>query len=233
MTMLEVGFVTLTVFTVLFLIYIGFRAIDYSGISVFKNKLILIIGLVVWQFYIPIVASFGGIQSYDFPPRFALAFIVPSFVFTGIFLYRNRNKHWISGISEQSIIYFQTFRVLVETLFVFSLVEGVFNKEVTIEGYNFDMVFAFTAPIVGFLVYQRKILSKNALILWNYLGLAVLASVIAVFLVSIYAPSIFDSTIPLLPLKGMTYPYVLIAGFLMPTAVFLHVLSLIQLSKKH
>jgi len=30
----------------------------------------------------------------------------------------------------------------------------------------------------------------------------------------------------------LTYPYVLIAGFLMPTAVFLHILSIVQLKKE-
>jgi hypothetical protein len=49
---------------------------------------------------------------------------------------------------------------------------------------------------------------------------------------SIYAPELYGSEIPLLPLEAMGYPYVLIAGFLMPTAVFLHILSIIQVSIK-
>jgi hypothetical protein len=162
-----------------------------------------------------------------------LAFIIPSFVFTGLFLYQNRNKKWIQSIPEHWIVYFQSFRILVETLFVFSLAQGIFNSEVTIEGYNYDMIFGFTAPVIGFLVYTKKILSRKFIIIWNYIGISVLVSVIVIFMISIYAPILFGSETPLLPIESMTYPYVLIAGFLMPTAVFLHVLSIIQIKKRN
>lgn len=231
MTVLELGFISLTAFTVAFLVLIGWKAAESEGGQVLRKKFIILVGLLVWQAYILVVSSFKAIQSYDFPPRFALAFIIPAFLFTGCFLYVNRNRLWISRIPEQWIIYFQTFRVLVETMFVFALAEGVFHKEVTIEGYNFDMIFAFSAPLMAHLVYSKRLLSRRVLVYWNFIGLGVLASVIVLFLTSIYAPALYGSEIPLLPLKSMTYPYVLIAGVLMPTAVFLHVLSLIQLSK--
>ena len=95
------------------------------------------------------------------------------------------------------------------------------------------MIFGFTAPIIGFLVYSKKTLSRKFIIIWNYVGISVLVSVIVVFMISIYAPNIFGSKIPLLPFESMTYPFVLIAGFLMPTAVFLHVLSIIQIKKSN
>jgi len=213
MTLLEIGFLSLTVFVVAFLAFIGFKAIKYSGGNTGRNKALLVGGLILWQCYIYIVSSFEGIQSYDFPPKFALAFIIPSFIFTGVFLFLNRNKTWISGIPEHWLIYFQSFRILVETLFVYAFAEGVFNQEVTIEGYNFDMLFGISAPMVGVLAYRLKVLSKKTLVAWNYLGLVVLASVIVVFMISIYNPTVFGSEVPLLPLKAMTYPYVLIAGF--------------------
>lgn len=232
MTFLEIAFISLTVVTTAFLLFIGNRAIESSEVNIFRNKLILVVALVGWNVYILVASSFKSLQSYDFPPRFALAFIIPSFIFTGVFLYLNRNKPWVLQIPKHWLIYFQSFRILVETLFVFGLVAGVFNREVTIEGYNFDMIFAISAPFIGYFGYQKRLLPNRLLTLWNLLGLVVLASVIVAFLISIYAPEIFGGTGPLLPLKAMTYPYVLIAGFLMPTAVFLHVLSIIQLRKQ-
>ncbi|MFT5337278.1 MAG: hypothetical protein ACI9YL_001280 [Luteibaculaceae bacterium] len=229
---LESAFLGLTLVTVLFLIYIGFNAIKLSSESPKKDTFILVFCLVGWQWFIYGLSSTGLLVSYDFPPLFALAFIVPSFLFTGVFLFRSRNKQWPKFIPEQWVIYFQSFRILVELLFVFALVEGVFNAEVTIEGYNYDLVFAASAPIVGILVYALKVLPRRILVYWNYLGLGVLASVIVLFLCSIYQPELFGSPEPLLPLISMTYPYVLIAGFLMPVAVFLHILSLVQLNRK-
>lgn len=228
---LKLAFIGLTLITNIFLIIIGYKAINSSSANPKKDKIKLLIGIVLWQIFMVAMSSSEILKSYEFPPRFAIAFILPSFIFTGIFLTFNRNKKWIKSIPEHWIIYFQSFRILVETLFVCSLAQGIFNYHVTIAGYNFDMIFAFTAPIIAYLVYNKKVIARKRLIAWNYIGLIVLASVIVLFLTSMYGPEIYGSESPLLPIKALTYPYVLIAGFLMPAAVFLHVLSIIQLIK--
>ncbi len=230
---LRLAYIGLTIVTVLFLIIIGFKAINSSSSYHKKSKTKLILGLVLWQVFIFSIASTDILKSYEFPPVFAIVFIIPSFIFSGFFLYRNRNQQWIKSIPEHWIIYFQSFRIFVEILFVLSLAQGIFNYQVTIEGYNFDMIFAFTAPIIAFLVYNKKVLSRKIVLIWNYLGLSVLASVIILFLTSLYKPEIYGSELPLLPLESMSYPYVLIAGFLMPTAVFLHILSILQVKKQN
>lgn len=229
---LKIAYIGLTLLTILFLLIIGNKAINDSSTNSQKDRTILIFALFIWQIFILVLSSTDILKSYEFPPRFAIAFIIPAFIFTGVFLYRSRNKNWIKSIPEQWIIYFQSFRILVETLFVFSVAQGIFNYQVTIEGYNFDMIFAFTAPIIAFLVYNKNVLTRKIVLVWNYLGLTVLASVIFLFLTSIYKPEIYGSELPLLPLEALGYPYVLIAGFLMPTAVFLHILSILQLKKK-
>ena len=231
---LKIGFIALTIFTLILLSIIGFVAINRSCTNpslIKKRKSLLVVGLLLWQLYTYCIAQSGLLDNFEFPPRFFIFLILPQFVFIGIFLYRNRNGNWIKSIPEHWLIFFQSFRILVESLFVASLIYGVFNKEVTIEGYNFDMVFAFTAPIIGILSY-KKFISKNVIIVWNYLGLAVLASVIFVFLTSIFNPQLFGSETMLLPTISAKYPFILIAGFLMPSAVFVHVLSIVQLSKK-
>lgn len=229
---LKLAFIGLTILTNVFLIIMGYRAINNSSTNLKRDKAKLLIGIIIWQIFILAVSSTEMLKSYEFPPRFAIAFILPSFIFSIIFLTLNRNKKWIHSIPEHWIIYFQSFRILVETLFVFSLAKGIFNYHVTIEGYNFDMVFAFTAPIMAYLVFKKKVISRKVLLVWNYIGLIVLASVIVLFLTSMYTPEIYGSESPLLPIEALAYPYVLIAGFLMPTAVFLHILSIIQLIKR-
>ena len=228
---LKLAYIGLTILTNVFLISIGHKAINKTSRHRKKDKIVLILSLLLWQIFIFSIASSGILKSYDFPPLFAVAFILPSFMFTGIFLYKKRNYLWIKSIPESWIVYFQSFRVLVEIIFVFSVSKGIFNYQVTIEGYNFDMLFALSAPVIGFLVYNKKLVPKKYITIWNYVGLSVLVSVIFLFLTSVYKPEIYGSQFPLLPLEAMTYPYVLIAGFLMPAAVFLHVLSIIQVKK--
>lgn len=225
---LRSAYIGLASFTILFLYLIGFRAINSTSETPAKHKLILITLLHSWYLFIFSISSTDFFKTYDFPPRFALVLIVPSFIFTALFLYFNKDKNWILDIPEQWLIYFQSFRILVETLFVFSVAKGILHKEVTIEGYNYDMIFAFTAPIIGYLVFYKKLLPKKILLYWNYLGLCVIASIIFLFMTTTYIPHLYGSSIPLLPLESLGYPYVLIAGFLMPVAVFLHCLSILQ-----
>jgi hypothetical protein len=54
---------------------------------------------------------------------------------------------------------------------------------------------------------------------------------ITVFMIFIFARNIFGSQTPLLSFESITYPYVIIAGLLMSTTVFLHVLSIIKIKK--
>jgi hypothetical protein len=161
---LRIAYLALTLCTVLFLVFIGFRAIGKSSAKPKRDKLILIISLLVWQVFIFEILSQGILKSYEFPPRFAIIFIIPSFIFTGVFLVMNRNKKWIRSVPESWIVYFQSFRILVETLFVLAVAEGILHYQVTIEGYNYDMIFALTAPVVAFLVYDKYLCSRT---LWK------------------------------------------------------------------
>ncbi|MEO9871356.1 hypothetical protein [Ekhidna sp.] len=230
---LQFGYFGLMVMINLILAYFGFTAIDrsFAPEKSKKKKFILILGLIIWQVYIYTITTSGFIQTFEFPPRFALTMIFPAFIFTGVFVYRNRNNDWTTHIPSSWLFFFQSFRILVEVLFVMSVTEGILHKEASIEGYNFDMAYAFTVPIVGYIVFFRKKLSMKVIRIWNYLGLLVLATVIFVFMTTIYLPEIYGATQTLMPIEGLTYPYVLVAGFLMPCAVFVHVLSIAQLNR--
>jgi hypothetical protein len=231
---LKIAYVSLTALMVAILIMIGVKVINRSFTNkevTTKKKGILIAGLLLWQAYVVALASSGLLDDFSFPPRFFIFLILPLFVFTGFFIYKNRNSKWISAIPVHWLVFYQSFRILIESIFVLSVAHGILNSEVTIEGYNFDMVFAYTAPVIGLVTY-KKMISRRVLIAWNYAGLLVIASIIFLFLASIFKPQLFGSETMLLPVESVEYPYVLVAGFLMPSAVFIHILSLVQLSKK-
>lgn len=230
---LQLGYLALTLAVCLLLIYFGFVVINKTFDEPKKKtkKIQLILGIAAWQVYLAMMGSTDFILSYSFPPRFALTMIIPAFIFTGIFVYSNRNKAWLMNLPTKQIFFFQSFRILVETLFVASVAAGILHKEASIEGYNYDMVYAITVPIVGLIAFGRKSSSLKLIRFWNYLGLAVLASVIFVFMTSIYKPELYGSTAPLLPLEAIAYPHGLVAGCLMPVAVFMHVLSIAQLNR--
>ena len=232
----QTGYISLSILTVVLLFLIGNYAISktFSNQKKVRNKrLILGFGLISWLVYIYLIGVSGFLLNYDFPPRFFIFLVLPAFIFTGIFIYKNRKSEWINNIPKSWLIYFQTFRIGVEVLFVYSISVGLLNKEVTWEGYNFDLLMGISAPLIGLLVFNWKLIPQKIALWWNYLGIFILMSVIFLFVSSLYFPQLYGSETPLLPKSAGSFPSVLIAGFLMPSAIFIHFLSIVQLNRKN
>ena len=213
---------------------IGFKGINGAFGNTHKakrKKSLLLLFLMGWQLYIMALGQTDILNSFELPPRFVMLLILPAFLFTGIFIYKNRNNSWLKHIPKSWLVNAQAFRIVVETLFVFSVAEGVLHPNVTIEGYNFDMVLGISAPIIAFLAFGKNLISEKMVMAWNYVGLLVLASVIFVFLTTTFFPSFYGNATNLMPIAFTYYPYTLVPGFLMPVAVFLHVLSIVQLRR--
>lgn len=232
--MLELGYITLTLVIAVILVYgyhYGLKKIELDSKAVKTRTTYAIVGLLLWFTYVFVITKSGILSTFELPPRFPIFLIVPAFAFIGITLNRNRNSNIFKAIPQSWAVYMQTFRIAVESLFVATVAAGILHKEGTIEGYNFDMIFAVTAPVIGFLVFNAKKLSKKVALYWNYLGLLVLVSVIFVFISTIYFPTIWGSETSLAPIEIVSFPFTLVASFLMPSAVFMHIFSIIQLRK--
>lgn len=230
---LQVAYIGLSALMTALLILAGVKTIDktYREKSKIKKKKILLISLLmVWHLYVYVLASTDFMISLDFPPRFFILTILPLFVFTGLFLNKNRNSLWIKNIPPHWLFFYQTFRILIEVIFVFTVAKGILHKNVTIAGYNFDMVYAFTVLIIGLILFKKIIRYKRLIIWWNYLGLGVISIIIFLFQSTIYFPEMYGDIEPF-PVEFLKYPYILVPSFLMPSAVFIHVLSIVQLRK--
>lgn len=233
MNTLELAYLLLSITMVLVLTMIARHVINRTveEPKEKKKKLFLVFGgLLVWHVYMTLLGISGFLQDFSLPPRFPVLLIAPAFVFTFLFLKKNKDKQWIKEIPTHWLAFYQTFRIAVESLFVWSVTEGVLHSNVTIEGYNYDMVLGLTAPVIGLLVLLNKGRFKTIFKLWNYAGLAVLASVIFMFFTSVFTPSFYSQEL-VFPTYFGAFPYVFVAGFLMPSAVFVHALSLVHLKK--
>ncbi len=226
------AYILLNLICCAFILYLGFDLLKNEMQSVKRQKgLRLVLDLIILQLFIYLVSESGFTISLEFPPKFAIVFIIPSFIFSAIFLYSNRNSNWIKKVSLKQITLFQSFRILVESLFLWSVAKGILHYNVSIEGYNFDMIFGFTALLVYLIIWVLKKENKKLLLYWNYLGVIVLASVIFVFVSTLYLPQIYGFDKTPMKVSFLEYPFVLVAAFMMPLAVFLHILSIIRINK--
>ena len=229
--LLKLAYIGLSLIMSVILIAFGFKAINSTSKdkkTSQKRKTILITGLVLWHLYVFLVAHFKILYSFDFPPRFAILLIIPLFFFTAIFFYKNRKKEWIKTIPDSWLFTYQSFRILVESIFVASVTAGILHYHVTILGYNYDMVYAYSIPILALLIFKFKILPNRFILIWNFVGLVVITSIIFLFISTIYLPEMYGSKETVAPLEFTLYPYILIAGYLMPSAVFIHVWSIVK-----
>ena len=232
---LKAAYLIFSLVMTMILIYIGFFAINKSVIQPKKGKqykITLVVTLLLWHIYLFFISNSGILADFSFPPRLPLLIIIPLFTFSGIFVYKNRKKVWVQSIPTPWLTYYQSLRIGIETLFYFSIPAGILPALVTFEGYNYDIFFGFSALIIGYLVFFKKSLNFNHLIYWNIAGLIIIAFIIFLFVTGTYFPTFYSDQSNTLTPAFTEYPYILVAGFLMPSAVFIHLLSLAQLKFK-
>ncbi len=196
-----------------------------------RNRILLLtlIGILSWltlQFFI---WSTGFYYDLSLPPRIPLFMVFPVFLFTFLFLNRNRNHKVLTAIPIALPIAIQSFRAVIEVLFYFTFLNHILPIQVTFEGSNYDVLIGLSAIVMA--VYaNRPNSSRKILLIWNVLGILVVLFAAFIFITSFYMPSIWGNTG--IPLEFNQFPYLLLPTFLMPFAVFLHALSIIQLTRK-
>jgi hypothetical protein len=226
------GYIALSIVMALFIVMGYSSALQRTGADPsvrFRRVGTLVAGLIAWGLYVLLLDRSGVLRTFALPPRFPILLIFPAFMIGAIILYRSRNSPVLAALPLGWPIYYQVCRVGIELLFVASVASGALHKEVTIEGYNPDLFFGLSAPLIAFTVFNRGVLSTRVALLWNYLGLAVIGWIIVLFFTTLYWPALWGSPAPLLAPDRIALPFLLVPAFLMPSAVFMHILSILHL----
>ncbi len=205
----------------------------HSNRTVLNRKFAFAVGgLALWFIYVFLISWSGILKDFGLPPRFPILLILPAFVFIGITMVRNKESKIFDVVPTSWTIYYQSFRIVIESLFVATVAQGILHPEVTFQGYNYDIVFAGSALLVGWLAYGINRIPERVVLYWNYLGLAVIAVIIFLFTTTIYVPQFWGKEeVWANPAFG-TFPYTLVPAFLMPSAVMVHIFSIIGLKRK-
>lgn len=231
--MLQAGFILLTIAMAV----IVFRGAAYAaGPAVADNAtrrrfLVRVVVLLVgWLGYVSVLSLLGVLKVGGLPPRIPLLLILPVFGFTAYFFASGRFKGIIAAVPPAWVVYTQSFRILVELLLLGLYLNGILPRAATFEGYNYDIVAGLTAPLVAWAGISRGLLPRVGLLLWNIAGCCTLAIIVFVAITHAYFPAMWPGSHLSIADFG-SFPYTLLAGFLMPLAVFLHVLSIVQVRK--
>lgn len=231
--MVSVGYFVLSAFITLIVI-LGYRSVLRTTALAEQDRsrkfLIAVLVIFLWLAYLTILSVTGILRDLNMPPKFLLLIFLPLIVGTIFFWRHAKNSAVLHAIPRTWLIYFQSFRIVVELLLLFTFFEGIVPQSATFEGLNFDVIMGLSAPFFGMYVAKNPN-RKTIQLVWNCLGIGMVLFVAFIIASSIYFPSIWNSSTPLVSMRFVEMPYLLLAGYLAPMAIFVHVVSLIQLRK--
>ncbi len=228
--MLAISYILLSVImTILILSGIWYSLVKfYDTKQAAKRPFIKSVAVLLgWHIYLVLISQTDLIKDISLPPKLPILIFGPIILMVVIAWTKYKNDPRLDALPQSWPIYYQTFRIAVETMIHFTFIAAILPKSASFNGYNFDIMMGILAPFVAyFLVKNNK--QKPLVKYWNMLGIIMVLFVAFIVASSIYNPSIWGSETILVDLKFVEMPYLLLAGFLAPSAIIIHIISLMQ-----
>lgn len=184
------------------------------------------LAMLLWLVSVSTLSLSGWTSEWDsFPPRVPILLVIATATY--VLVSSSQVAKVTLAVTPMWLpILFQTMRTGVEIALWQMFREGSVPVQFTVEGRNFDMVIGLSAPLVA-LGTGRKWFGPKTLVVWNFVGLALLANAILTAATSSPGPQHLNW--PGEPFTSIaTWPLIWLPTFLAPTAIFLHVVSLRQ-----
>lgn len=185
--------------------------------------------LLAWIILLGVLSVRGFFSNFSaLPPRLSFALLLPLPVVL-LFASRRPGVGWLSQIRPEWLIYWQSFRILVE-LGIWLLVRaGLLPVQLSFEGSNFDLVTGLLAFPVGYYCFVRRTWPPAVALLYNIMGLVLLVNVVTIATLSMPTPLRVYHNQP--DSSVLThFPMIYLPGLLVPLAYTLHIFSLRQWS---
>ncbi|MGB0524745.1 MAG: hypothetical protein ACPGJS_17360 [Flammeovirgaceae bacterium] len=185
------------------------------------------LGMLTWVLLVSGVSLTGFFYNFNLPPRLFLLFIGIFGISFGL-TFSKQFTTLLASIPPSWLMHIQFFRVPVEIMLWILFLEGIAPQQMTFEGQNWDILAGITAPVFGYFCFKEGGWGRKVAIWWNIGGLALLANIITVAILSLPTPfRVFMNE----PTNTMVakFPMVLLPAVLVTVALAMHLFSLRQL----
>lgn len=225
----QAGFIATTVIFYGILLAVLKKSLASTTFSETKKKKIFngtLISLIAWAAITAILSLRGIFGDFStFPPKLFIALIVPLVAI--IWAVRTKEaKEILVNTPPATIIWIQSFRIIVEILIWRLFVDNLAPIQMTFEGRNLDILSGLSAVVIAILVTKNKI-SSRLVILWNFVCLALLVNIVAIAILSMPLPFRVFMNEPANTIVTK-FPIIWLPAMLVPLAYGLHFLSLRQ-----
>jgi hypothetical protein len=194
------------------------RAVRRAG-----TGMVATLGIAVAYLVVPgALAWAGALDRYDARPPPPLLVPVVLILLTTTLALSPWGKRVAASVGVRALVGLQVFRLPVELLLHRMYGEGVVPVQMTFAGRNFDVVTAVVALVLALWMGRCQV-PRGVVLAWNILGIALLANIVTIAILSTPGASqIFPGTPPnLLP---SAFPFVWLPSFLVQVALASHLL---------
>ena len=198
-----------------------------------KNKAAFILfGLTIWLI-IQAVLTIKKIYTPDMtsiPPKILLFGVLPS-ILTIIYLFATpKGRQFIDSLPLKKITYLNVVRIPVEIVLLWLFFYKAVPQLMTFEGRNFDIIAGITAPLIAYFGLTKGKLSRQIILVWNFICLGLLINIVANALLSAPSPLqkfAFDQP----NMAILNFPFSWLPTFIVPVVLFGHLASIRQLTR--
>lgn len=206
--------------TTLLTIFLFYRATGKS-----KTAILLI---VFWLIVQTLISRTGFYTRTDtFPPRFPLL-ILPPVLFILLLFVSTSGKRYIDSLDIKALTLLHTIRVPVEIVLYLLYIHKTIPEVMTFEGRNLDILSGLTAPIIYYAGFVAKRISRNIILLWNFICLALLANIVTTAILS--APMPFQQLAFEQPnIAVLHFPFTWLPCCVVPLVLLAHLVTIRKL----
>ncbi|MCD9855049.1 hypothetical protein LUD75_10045 [Epilithonimonas sp. JDS] len=215
------------------LLFIGI--IKNSSLEIIRKKSGLItVGLVVWLL-LQAVLTLNNIYNthlQSLPPKIMLLGILPPILIITLLFATSKQRRFTDSLPLKNITYLNIVRIPVEIVLFWLFINKAIPELMTFEGRNYDILAGISAPVIAYLVFTKKKLSRNVLLIWNFICLGLLLNIVVNALLS--APSPLQKFAFEQPnIAILNFPFSWLPTFIVPVVLFGHLVSIRQLLRNN
>lgn len=215
--------------TALLTVWLFLKSVDRTQAASLPARLLLF--LIPFWFILQGTLGIGDFYHYTdtFPPKVFLFGVFPVLILIAAYFVFFR-KTLIESLSLKVLTLLHVIRIPVELVLLWLFQAGQVPRQMTFEGWNFDILSGLTAPIMYFLAIRNGKVNRPLLIVWNLAALGLLANVVIIAFLSFRSPMqqiAFDQ-----PNVAITYfPFIWLPTIVVPVVLFAHLAALWNLLK--
>lgn len=198
-----------------------------------KKTLPIFIGLTIWLL-IQTVLTTKNVYNSDtnsFPPKIMLFGIFPAIYIIILLFTTHKGRVFIDSLPLKNLTYLNVVRIPVEIVLLWLFLNKAIPELMTFEGRNFDIIAGITAPFIAYFGLTKSKLSRQTILIWNFICLGLLLNIVVNAIFSTPSPiQKFAFEQPNIAI--LNFPFSCLPTFIVPIVLFGHLSSIRQLLKQ-